>query len=144
MSSRSSSGRGWVWVGLRGFGRLNFDSGWGKGPNHTRGIEPATFSRAPEETAARPMKLSGHSSVGKWLCHKPFWGGSRAQSPCPTRNRDFGVAKGSGSIGYWGTSGSGRHPALVQHPALKAAVWDTSHGTRRLNKSLYKGSMWLL
>ena len=47
-------------MGLRGFARLNFDSGWGKGPNHTRGIEPATFS-----TAALPCP-SDKLAIAQW------------------------------------------------------------------------------
>ena len=141
-------------MGLRGFGRLNFDSGWAKGPNHTSGI--ATFPRAPGETAARPMSypaiaqwaggcLTRNSGEGRGLSHRGCQLG-----PFPHWNRDFGDQRLRGmglswdirlwgDIGYRRTSGSGGHPALVGHLALKAA----SHGTRRLNKSFYTGLIWL-
>ena len=89
-------------LGLRGFGCLNFDSGWRKGPSHTSGIEPAIFPRAPHETAARPMS---YPTIAQWAggCLTSHYGRHPALAGHPAL---------------------GGHPALIGHPALKAArVW---------------------
>ena len=118
-------------MGLGGFARfwaLEFRFRVGKGPNHTPGIEPATLSRVPDETAARPMSYPGHGSVGRRLSHKPFWGGSRAQF----LRVSFGPFAHPESR-FWGDQGLWGHRALVGYPALGGLWGDIgSEGGERL------------
>ena len=140
-------------MGLRGFGRLNFDFGWGKGPNQIPGIEPANFFKAPHETAARPMN---YPAIAHWAgsCLTSHFGEGRGFNlrvsfgPFPHRNRDFGVTKGSGGIGLSGdsrTSGSGGTSGSRGTSSSEggARLGTPSHGTRTLHTGFNMGSIWL-